>query len=181
MSAHFDSQASRHQTAGSNELHADATSFGVLGGLVSRLQPKDSSPVGSSDDIDVYVEDSEAVSLDSEQDPMTDAAPECGSAGDRQPASDASRQCSLAGLEHIQPFASIASKVVNNVTAASLQKFGLSRQESKGAARHGSRSHVRQPFAPPRSCNASQSSQSASVAAPSLQQFVCKAGTHENV
>lgn len=180
VSAHFGSSAKRHQSAGSNELHTVATPYGVLGGLVNRLQPKDSSPEESTNDTDIDVEAGEAGSSDTEQDPIRDAAPECSSADDIHTA-DGPQQCLVAGLEHIQPFASIASKVVNDVTAASLQKFGLGRQEAKGAVRRGNQSRVRQPFAPPRSCNASQSSQSANFVAPSLQQFVCKAGNHERV
>lgn len=183
LSTHFDPNPKRHRSAG--DLHAGASPSGVLAGLVSKLRPASSSheviPASSDeahpDGLEGHTGNSatdEANNLDQGHDEVADAlsAP-AGGVDSKQDASEKClQQCPVAGLEHVAPFARYASKAVDKIEAASLQKCGLQRRRS---SLHHSQSLLH-PFAPPRSCNAAQRSQSLACAAPALQQYACKAG-----
>ncbi len=184
VSAHFGSLPKRLKSVEADTLPSDANPFGVLGGLMSKLKPHSPpSELDSSthEDFDIDLETNE----DGTDYCMQEE--EEGAGVDRDASSMAEQNGvssmhhdPIAGLNHIQPFASIANVAVNNVKAASLQKFGMRPQN---AAKKGQDHALLQPFAPPRRCNASQVVQRQATGSKcqadgkllALQHFVCNA------
>ena len=179
VSAYFGGQPKRHKSIEAEALPGHATLHGLLGGLVSRLQPAkpvDDCDSSVDDDIDLDLEATEEARCDHEQQHasslQTSRIPGIG----QQTTASGAPSEAIAGLEHVQPFASIANVAVSKVRAASLKKFGMAACQKSGHARS-----VLQPFAPPRRCNASQGRQQHAAAttseaqhtAPALQQFAC--------
>lgn len=192
VSAYFGGQPKRHKSAEAEESPAHASSHGLLGGLVSKLksqQSVDNSTSLQHDSIDIYLEDAEdkpdldrvgqdSVQSDSE---LLDV--------EHDDAAASLHLEPIAGLEHIQPFASIANVAVGRVTAASLKKFGMGDAQKPAKHRHAAAGQVLQPFAPPRRRNASQEvqhhqdddecRQATRTAAPVLQNFACLVGSNK--
>ena len=180
VSSHFGSLPTRHKSVGPDDLPSAANPCGVLGGLVSKLQPQ-----RSPSDVDSLTNEDFEVDLGTTEDLHSGCMQDDTAEHDRDPDSMEEEESPdnhmhhtpIAGLEHIQPFASIANMAVTKVTAASLQKFGM--QPQKAVAKGHART-VLQPFAPPRRRNAPQGTQQQSgrnlsdQGAPlSLQQFAC--------
>ncbi len=184
VSAHFGSLPKRLKSVEADALPSDANPFGVLGGLMSKLKPQ--SPLSELDsstheDFDVDLETNEDGMDDCIQEEEEDVGVDRdASSMEGQNGVSSMHHDPIAGLKHIQPFASIANVAVNNVKAASLQKFGMRPQN---AAKKGHEHALLQPFAPPRRCNASQVVQQQATGSkcqadgkpPALQHFVCNA------
>lgn len=183
VSAFFGGQHKRPRSAEAEELPVHASPHGLLGGLVSKLTPQP-----SCDECNSSADDSISVDLDAESCHVKKK----GVSVARDDASDGTEEKdvetyaeSIAGLEHIQPFASIANVAVSKVKAASLKKFGMDADSQKPLTHRHARS-VLQPFAPPRRCNASQDgrhaagcAQEGGLVAPSLQTFACLVGSND--
>ena len=188
VSAHFGGQPKRHRSAQAEVLPVRGSPYGLLGGLVGKLKPQAPACDASCDS---SAGDSISVDLDTAEE-----AADCGHAEqeDVSMAPDGVRDADpnsvecpvkpIAGLEHVQPFASIANVAVSTVAkAASLKKFGMA--EAQKAMKHHHARNVLQPFAPPRRCSASQEGQSAErtrgagSVAPALQKFACLVGAGE--
>lgn len=167
VSSHFGATAKRQRSNEASCYPDRPNPYGVLGGLVNQLQIRRSASGASlfssseADDIGVELEadsppeehiNQKAVPSPDLYDDISDTEPEMPS----DP---------IAGLEHIQPFASIANLAVENIRSSSLQKFATSRCEAH--------SDVLQPFAAPRrsgSASAQPKSTQARVT-PLLQQY----------
>ena len=188
VSAHFGSLPKRLKSVETDALPNDANPLGVLGGLVSKLKPQ--SPLSELDsstheDFDIDLETNEDGTDDCMQkEEEGDGVDRNASSMEEQIGVSSMHHDPIAGLKHIQPFASIANVAVNNVKAASLQKFGMRPQN---AAKKGHA--LLQPFAPPRRCNASQvvqqqatGSKCQAAGKPSaLQHFVCNVSHNESL
>lgn len=179
VSSHFGSLPTRHKSVGPDDLPSAANPCGVLGGLVSKLQPQRSpSDLDSltNEDFEVDLETTEGLHSGCMQDDTAQHDRDPDSMEEEDSPDNHMHHTPIAGLEHIQPFASIANMAVTKVTAASLQKFGM--QPQKAVAKGHART-VLQPFAPPRRRNAPQETQQQSgrksdQGAPLLlQQFAC--------
>ncbi len=184
VSAHFGSLPKRLKSVEADALPNDANPLGVLGGLVSKLKPQ--SPLSELDsstheDFDIDLETNEDGTDDCMQEEEEgDGVDRNASSMEEQIGVSSMHHDPIAGLKHIQPFASIANVAVNNVKAASLQKFGMRPQK---AAKKGHEHALLQPFAPPRRCNASQVLQQQATGSkcqadgkpPALQHFFCNA------
>lgn len=169
ISSHFGSSLKRRRSSEPDGHMSRPHPYGILGGLVNKLQINRAGSAVPSDacsdgDVDVDLEtrtSAEMASGDAEA-----------SAGEDDMCDD-ERCVPIAGLEHVQPFASIANMAVASIEAASLQKFGMSKSST---SRHGlTKLHndVLQPFAPPRRKKGALIDRSQSAVAPSLQQFAC--------
>ena len=188
VSAHFGGQPKRHRSAEAEELPVRVSPHGLLGGLVGKLNPRPACDSSADDSISVDLDTAE-VAADSgqlEQEDVSMASDDAN--GDADQKIVGPRVESIAGLEHVQPFASIANVAVGTIAkAASLKKFGLA--ESQKPMKHCHAHNVLQPFAPPRRCNASQEGQTQAAertrragsrsVAPALQQFACLVGPSE--
>lgn len=173
VSAFFGGQHKRPRSAEAEDLPVHASPYGLLGGLVSKVTPQ-----LPCDECDSSADDSISVDLDADVEregvsAARDDASEAAEQEDVEPHTEA-----IAGLEHVQPFASIANVAVSKVKAASLKKFGMA-DSQKPTTRCHARS-VLQPFAPPRRWSAAQDGQHAagctqggSAIAPALQNFAC--------
>lgn len=186
VSAHFGGQSKRHRSAEAEELPVRVSPHGLLGGLVGKLNPKqayDASCDSSADD-SISVDLQSADSGHPEKEDVSVAADDASDDADQN---NADLQVeAIAGLEHVQPFASIANVAVGAIAkAASLKKFGMA--ESQKPMKHRHAHNVLQPFAPPRRCTASQEGQphaaecthGAGSVAPALQKFACLVGPIE--
>ena len=165
------------------ELPAHASPHGLLGGLVSKLKPQqscDDHDSSADDGIDIDLDSAEVANRDHVEHEDAPVALNDESADAAQEAAATElRSAPVVGLEHVQPFASIANVAVNKVKAASLKKFGMA-DSDKSATRAR---NVLHPFAPPRRSNASQgvqqqtndadASQGSRHVAPALQKFAC--------
>lgn len=181
VSAHFGSLPKRHKSVEADELPLNANPCGVLGGLVNKLKPQRlSSDPGSSanEDFDIDLSTAEDEGPDCMQDDGTGLERVDNSSEGQHALTSNTQHDPIAGLEHIQPFASIANVAVANVKAASLQRFGMMQKPFK----KGHDRKVLQPFAPPRRCNASHELPQELDAngrhrnkdePPALQQFAC--------
>ena len=191
VSAHFGGQPKRHRSTEAEVLPVRGSPYGLLGGLVGKLKPQapacdascDSS-AGDSISVDLDTAEEAADCGHAEQEDVL-MAPD-GVNGDADQNSVERPVKPIAGLEHVQPFASIANVAVSTVAkAASLKKFGMA--EAQKAMKHHHVRNVLQPFAPPRRCSASQEGQShaaectrgAGSVAPALQKFACLVGAGE--
>lgn len=184
VSSHFGSLPARHSSVVAGDLPSAADPCGVLGGLVSKLQPQRSpSDLDSStnEDFEVDLGTSEGMHSGCMQDDAAGHDRGADSVEEEDGPDSHMHHTPIAGLEHIQPFASIANVAVTNVavtnvTAAALKKFGM--QPQKAVAKGHART-VLQPFAPPRRRNAPQELQQQSgrkwdQGTPlSLKQFAC--------
>ena len=180
----------RLKSVEADALPSDANPFGVLGGLVSKLKPQSPpSELDSStrEDFDIDLETMEDGTDECMQEEEEGAGVDKdGRSIEEQNGVSSMHHDPIAGLKHIQPFASIANVAVNNVKAASLQKFGMRPQN---AAKKGHDHALLQPFAPPRRCNASQVVQQQATGSkcqaggrPSaLQNFVCNVSHNESL
>ena len=186
VSAHFGGQPKRHRSAEAEDLPVPVSQHGLLGGLVGKLNPPPAcdarrhSSAGDSISVDLDSAEEAADCGHPEQEDVS-VAPDDADQNSVQPRVEA-----IAGLEHVQPFASIAHTAVGTVAkAASLKKFGMA--ESQKPMKHRHAQKVLQPFAPPRRCNASQQEQlhaaecthGAGSVAPALQKFACLVGPSE--
>ncbi len=180
----------RLKSVEADALPSDANPSGVLGGLVSKLKPQSPpSELDSStrEDVDIDLETMEDGTDECMQEEEEGAGVDKdGRSIEEQNGVSSMHHDPIAGLKHIQPFASIANVAVNNVKAASLQKFGMRPQN---AAKKGHDHALLQPFAPPRRCNASQVVQQQATGSkcqaggrPSaLQNFVCNVSHNESL
>ncbi len=190
VSAHFGSLPKRLKSVEADALPSDANPFGVLGRLVSKLKlqsPPSELDSSTHEDFDVDLETNEDGTEDCMQEEEEGAGVDRDASGmEEQNGVSSMHHDPIAGLKHIQPFASIANVAVNNVKAASLQKFGMRPQK---AAKKGHEHALLQPFAPPRRCNASQVVQQqpagskcqAAAKPPALQHFVCNVSHNESL
>ena len=189
VSSYFGGQPKRHRSAEAEELPVRISPHGLLGGLVSKLNPQ--KPCGDGDS---SADDGISVDLDADEEAdcshvpqrdvpvATDDDSEDAQQNDVEPHPEA-----IAGLEHVQPFASIANHVVGKVKAASLKKFGMAAADMQKSTAHRRERNVLQPFAPPRRCSVSQDrpqhaagcTQGGSCIAPALQKFVCSTGSSD--
>ena len=191
VSAHFGGQPKRHRSVEAEEVPVRVAPHGLLKGLVGKLKPQpacNASCNSSADDsisVDLDTAAEAADSGHSEQEDVS-VAPDDASEGADQNSVEPQGEA-IAGLEHVQPFASIANAAVGAVAnAASLKQFGMA--ESQKPMKHRHARNVLQPFAPPRRCNASQEGQShaectrrADSVAPALQKFACLVGPSEKL
>jgi len=191
VSAHFGSLPKRPKSVEADALPSNVNPFGVLAGLVSKLKPQSPpSELDSStnEDFDIDLETNEDGTDDCMQEEEEEGAgvDRDASSMEEQNVASSMHNDPIAGLKHIQPFASIANVAVNNVKAASLQKFGMRPQI---AAKKWHDCALLQPFAPPRRCNASQMVQQQATGSkcqaagkpPALQHFVCNVSHNESL
>ena len=187
VSTFFGGQPKRHKSVEAEELPPHASPYGLLGGLVSKLKPQqslDGHDSSADDGIDVDLDFAAVTNLDrvEQEDVLVEASDACADA-EQEGVAKLLRSTPVVGLEHVQPFASIANVAVNKVKAASLKKFGMA-EADKSATRARNMLH---PFAPPRRCNASQGvqqqtndgPQGSKHIAPALQKFACLVGSDE--
>ena len=118
---------------------------GVLGGLVNKLQVNRANTAALSGELS-----DEDVDIDLDR--VSKARGECNTDAEDDVLDTESSRISdpIAGLEHVQPFASIANLAVESIRAASLQKFGMTESARSKHGLNRPRNDVLQPFAPPR-------------------------------
>ncbi|DBA80982.1 TPA: hypothetical protein ACH3X2_007192 [Trebouxia sp. C0005] len=188
VSSHFGSLPKRLKSVEADALSSGANPFGLLGGLVSKLKPQSprselDSSTNKDFDIDLGTNEDGTGDCMQEEEEQGAGADRDASSMEEQNGVSSMHHDPIAGLTHIQPFASIANVAVNNVKAASLQKFGMRPQNA---------AHNRallQPFAPPRRYSASQLIQhqhagskcQAAAKPPALQHFVCNVSHNESL
>lgn len=186
VSAHFGGKTKRHRSAEAEEpVPVHVSPHGLLGGLVGRLHPRpcDTSSADDSISVDLDTPEEAADSGHQQQEDVSGAARGGAQQNDMEPHIEA-----ISGLEHVQPFASIANVAVDSIAkAASLRRFGMAEPQKSTKHRHAGT--VLQPFAPPRRCKASQDKQrhaaectpveNGGSVAPALQKFACLVGPSE--
>lgn len=175
-SSHFEPLTKRPRSSDISTHTGMPHPHGMLGGLVNKLQMNRASTaalsgVSSDEDVDIDL------------DRVSKASGECNTDAEDDVFDTESSKISdpIAGLEHVQPFASIANLAVESIRAASLQKFGMTESARSKHGLNRPRKDVLQPFAPPRrkadhpkTTLAGQSAiapQTLQHSAPSLQQF----------
>lgn len=186
ISPHFGGKPKRHRSAEAEELPVHVSPYGLLGGLVGKLQPQLSCETSSAcDSISVDLDTQEVADSGQKHQEDVSVASD-GARGGAQQNDVEPHVEAISGLEHVQPFASIANVAVDSIAkAASLRKFGMA--EPQKSTKHRHTRSVLQPFAPPRRCKASQDkrrhvadcAQDEGSVAPALQKFACLVGPSE--
>ena len=160
VSAHFGSVPKRLKSIETDGLPADVSPFGVLGGLVSKLKPQrfvSDLDTLTHEDIDIDLgnsEDGDPDCVEEDDAAFTHQDEDSGEEQDHELSS--MRHEPISGLEHVQPFASIANAAVANVEAASLHRFGMKQKGLQKAVKKGHDCKVLQQFAPPRRCKSQE-------------------------
>lgn len=174
-SSHFEPAPKRRRSADCERMSAGLNPHGILGELVNKLQPR--KPGSSTACSDEYVDIDLGRSSSADEDRLSSKFPS--DAADDGYDSEKQRDA-IAGLEHIQPFASVAKLAVESIKAASLQKFGMSQEVRSKHGLTKPSTDVLQPFAPPRrKVNVKKTKlpqntrDSQTCIATSLQQFAC--------
>lgn len=147
-SSHFGSAPKRQRSSDHEEVPLGMNPHSMLDGLVNKLQAR---RPGSATSRDLGLDDGVDIDLDRSSSANDDRVDGAHAADDGDMSDPDVQHAAIAGLEHIQPFAGVAKLAVDNITAASLQRFGMSKKEaSSRQILNKPHADVLQPFAPPR-------------------------------